>query len=347
MTTSGSYEWGMSSQCWRWMLAKKKKKKAEVPAALPRIGVWGLGYWGRIWVRKIQECSACRLAWGIDSDEHAVLRARNELRIPTYFGSNANDLNVREALPLADGVIIATPTIWHSPIAFGLIKYGLPILVEKPMGGSSVQWRELMVASSKCGGLMTGHTFLYSPVVEAARHQLIENQQLGAPRTVYASWTNWGKARMDTDAVFNVGPHPVSILIRLFGRKALGRAWVYRFSTKNALQATDRAGQAEILFTGGEIEGAVHLDWAAFHKTRLIRIVFEEGVAELDLLHDHQTLVIRNAQGMVSRNCGAARDPLTKELLDFIATIRAPRRHSISSAKVGLEVLQILEGGSP
>src|SRR5579859_3685121 len=65
---------------------------------------------------------------------------------------------------------------------------------------------------------MVGHTFEYSPAVNELR-KLIQNGDLGKIYCVETERLNLGLYRSDTNVIWDLAPHDVSILLYLLGKK--------------------------------------------------------------------------------------------------------------------------------
>ena len=66
--------------------------------------------------------------------------------------------------------------------------------------------------------LMVGHTFEYSPAVNELR-RVVHSSDLGKIYCIEAERVNLGLFRSDTNVIWDLAPHDVSILLYLFGKK--------------------------------------------------------------------------------------------------------------------------------
>lgn len=118
------------------------------------------------------------------------------------FSSN-NEANIRQALAIApnaqvlyddrelirsdhlDAVFIATPNFTHLPLALEALKTGKHVFLEKPIGITSAECRELAEASDKTDRIvMVGHELRYSPYFRRIK-ELCDTGELGAVRMVW------------------------------------------------------------------------------------------------------------------------------------------------------------------
>ena len=96
-----------------------------------RLGLIGRGYWGKVYAGVLDEL-------GVDF---------------RHMGRNWDCA--------ADGLIIASSTNSHYPIAYEALARGVPVLIEKPVAETSAQARKLV----ELGGIAyAGHTRLFDPL---------------------------------------------------------------------------------------------------------------------------------------------------------------------------------------
>jgi predicted dehydrogenase len=94
---------------------------------------------------------------------------------------------------------------------------GKHTFIEKPMASSVEQCEELVDIAKKNGLiLMTGHTFLYSPVVRKIK-EIIDKGDIGEIRYISARRLNLGLFQKDINVAWDLAPHDLSIILALMG----------------------------------------------------------------------------------------------------------------------------------
>ena len=127
-----------------------------------KVGVVGCGYWGPNLVRNFNLLPDCQLKMMCDTSEERLQHLKSlypEVQRARDYEFMLNGVGL-------DAVVIATSVKWHYPMAKASLLAGKHTFIEKPMASSSKECEELIAIAQKKGVvLMTGHTFLYSPVV--------------------------------------------------------------------------------------------------------------------------------------------------------------------------------------
>lgn len=177
------------------------------------VGVVGVGYWGRNYVRNLESLPEAQLRWVCDLDERALRRATRvapDARTTTSIDEMLAD-------PELSAVVVATSAVHHHAHTLAALRAGKHVLVEKPMA-TSVAQAEQMVAAAEASGrkLMVGHLLRYHPAVEKMR-QIIESGELGQIYYMYALRVNLGRVRSDENALWSFAPHDLSIIRFLLG----------------------------------------------------------------------------------------------------------------------------------
>jgi len=178
-----------------------------------RIGVIGCGYWGPNLVRDFSEIDGVKIITCADlAKERLELIKKKfpEISVTTDSAAVINDKSI-------DAVVIATPAHTHYAIARESLKFGKHTFVEKPLAFAPEEAEELITLSEKMKKvLMVGHTFEFNPAVEKIR-ECIKKKELGDVYYITSRRLNLGKIREDINAMWNLAPHDVSILIYLLG----------------------------------------------------------------------------------------------------------------------------------
>ncbi len=110
-----------------------------------------------------------------------------------------------------DCTVISTPLLTHFHLAHEALKAKQHVFVEKPLASSSEECRRLInLAETNKRVLLVGHTFKYNAGIRAAK-QYIQSGELGRIYLIDANRTNFGPVRYDTNALWDLASHDVSI----------------------------------------------------------------------------------------------------------------------------------------
>jgi predicted dehydrogenase len=229
-----------------------------------RVGVIGVGYWGPNIVRNLHAIDACDGVVAFDIDDSRLQG------IVHHYPATHVARTLEDVLddPGIAAVVIATPVVTHAELAKRALAAGKSVLVEKPLAVTTRDAREIVGLARERGSLvMAGHTFLFSPPVQAVA-RLIRAGEIGAPLYVQSSRVNLGIHRSDVDVIWDLAPHDLSIL----------RAWLgadpVRVSALSGSHAGDRADFAfiDLQYESGCL-ASLHLSWLAPTKVRRMTLV--------------------------------------------------------------------------
>jgi predicted dehydrogenase len=315
------------------------------------VAVIGLGYWGVHLVRNMHELDDVEVVAVCDTRPAALERTNRRYPAVTTVGSPEELF----ASPEIDAIVIATPIASHYELARAALEAGKHVFVEKPLADSLPRALELVeLAERERLVLMPGHTFLYSPAVNAIE-QLIASGELGEIYFVSTSRVNLGQHQADVSVAWDLAPHDFSIL----------RAWLGEVPSR--VSALSRGcvipSIPDVAFINLEYQSGaiahVELSWLAPSKLRRTTIVGSQKMIVYDdtsnepvrlfdsgvLLKDPETFgeyqLTYRTGAIVSPPIHAA-EPLALELSDFanaVLTGSTPR----SSAGVGVDVVRTIE----
>ncbi|HEY5189303.1 MAG TPA: Gfo/Idh/MocA family oxidoreductase [Solirubrobacteraceae bacterium] len=240
-----------------------------------RVGVAGLGYWGPNLARNFSALPNCELVWCCDASEPA--RARMAAMFPgTRTTADLDDLLADDGL---DAVVLATPVPTHAELAVRVLEAGKHCFVEKPLAQSVADAQRAVDAAQRAGKvLMVGHLLEYHPGVEKLK-SLADSGELGDEiYYIYGNRLNLGKLRADENALWSLGAHDVSVVLRLAGEEptevvAHGEAYV-------------RPGVEDVVFCflrfPSGLAAHLHLSWLDPHKERRFTVVGSRRMATFD-----------------------------------------------------------------
>src|SRR5438105_327970 len=179
------------------------------PAAPLSVAVVGLGYWGPNLLRVLFELPDVHVKYACDLDPDRLRKAIR--RYPSV--EPTTDLERVLDDPEVSAVFIATPVFTHYDLASRALDRGKHTFVEKPLAASSSEADELIeLADSNRLSLMCGHTFIYSPPVQAVK-RMIDGGELGEIYFISSSRVNLGLHQRDVSVIWDLGPHDFSILL--------------------------------------------------------------------------------------------------------------------------------------
>jgi predicted dehydrogenase len=331
---------------------RARRSRKPRSAAVEPIGaaVIGYGYWGPNLARNIFERPEFDLRMLCDRD--AAQRAAFERR---YLAPACEELDEVLDDPTVHAVVIATPPRTHYAIAKAALQAGKHVLVEKPLATNIEDALELAEIASAAGlVLMPGHTFMYSPAVNAIR-ELIVGGDVGDIHFVTSSRMNLGKYQPD-GVVCDLAPHDLSILLHWIDQPVLEVACGGRSVFKDDVPET---AFVTLGFAGGATAN-LQMSWLAPRKVRQMIVVgsklmvvyddtaADEQVRVYDRGMDHvpptnfgeHQLTYRTGDVVIPRIAPA--EPLSLEFQDFARAIRTGQQPR-SNVEVGLEVVKILE----
>lgn len=248
------------------------------------VGVVGLGYWGPNLARNFDRLPGAELTWLCDASDDAL--ARWSAAFPTArTTASLDELLSDDAL---EAVAVATPVPTHAELAIRVLEAGKHCFVEKPLARSE-QEAEAVVEAARAGGrvLMVGHLLEYHPGVERLA-ELVRTGELGDLRYVYSNRLNLGKHRQDENALWSLGAHDVSVILRLAGEEpyectAVGESYV-------------KPGVEDVVFAFMRFESGLvahmHLSWLDPHKERRFTVVGSRRMATFDDMELERKLTV-------------------------------------------------------
>jgi predicted dehydrogenase len=312
-----------------------------------RVGVVGLGYWGPNLARNFSRIA--ELAWICDSSPERIERhalAHPRTRATTSLDDLLGDADL-------DAIAIATPVPTHAALAERVLSAGKHCFVEKPLARSVDEAERVVRAARESGRvLMVGHLLEYHPGVEMLK-QLIDSGELGEVRYLYSNRLNLGVLRPDENALWSLGAHDVSVLLRLAGEqpyesRAVGESYMQ--------EGIEDVVFCYLRFPSG-LAAHMHLSWLDPHKERRFTVVGSRKMATFDDMELERKLTVYDKgfdesyssygeyiarSGDISSPRVPNEEPLFIECRHFAERVQdggEPR----SGGEAGLRVVRVLE----
>ncbi len=313
-----------------------------------RIAVAGLGYWGPNLARNFARLEGVELAWLFDHSEEALARQRSSFPAASTTTSIDALLDDQQL----DAVALATPVATHAELAERVLSAGKHCFVEKPLA-QTVEEAERVVEAARAAGrvLMVGHLLEYHPGVEMLKG-LIDSGELGEVRYLYSNRLNLGVLRAEENALWSLGAHDVSVILRLAGEepyecRAVGESYM-------------REGIEDVVFCflrfPSGLAAHLHLSWLDPHKERRFTVVGAKKMATFDDMDTERKLTLydkgfdqsgpypeyKPRSGAIFSPRVPSEEPLQIECRHFVERVRdgaEPR----SGGEAGLRVVRVLE----
>lgn len=130
-----------------------------------RIGIIGLGWWGKQIVGSLAHSSRFKVVAGCDLDTAMA---------EPFAASHAFDLvrDYRDLLknPAVDAIVVATPHALHEQMAVAGFAAGKQVFCEKPLALTTASAERVLAACRQAGGVLgIGHERRYEPAMEEMR----------------------------------------------------------------------------------------------------------------------------------------------------------------------------------
>lgn len=168
-----------------------------------RLGLIGVGRWGRNYVRTIAEIDGAVLEMVASSNPETAALVPVGCRIVADWP----DLLAADV----DAVIIATPPNTHAKILLAAAAAGKAILVEKPLVTTAADLAAIQPALAT-SRVMVEHTHLFHPAFRALKAAVAVK---GPPVAIRASAGNIGPYRTDVSVLWDWAPHDVAMALDL------------------------------------------------------------------------------------------------------------------------------------
>jgi predicted dehydrogenase len=311
-----------------------------------RLGIIGWGYWGPKIARNLDGLSQVSVAMVADLDQHRL----NSITVSQpWIKTTTNFYDVLQSD--VDGVVISAPVRTHYHLAKEALLHCKHVLVEKPLTANVAEAEELVaLAHQKQLILMVGHTFEYSPAVNELR-KLVQSGELGRIYCVEAERVNLGLFRSDTNVIWDLAPHDVSILLYLFGEVPVQ----VKVQAHAHLQAQICDVAHLDLEFANSMSAHIHVSWLHPCKIRRVTVIGDARMVVYDDTNPSEMIKIYNkgadihADPVVSYRYGAITiphidwiEPLRLECEDFANSMRMGTQPR-ANGEVGLAVVRVLE----
>ena len=220
-----------------------------------KIGIIGLGYWGKILLKTIK-----------------TLPMDMEIATCDAYNLEADTLDYKD-LKECSHVFIITPVAQHSEICRYFLSRGVHVFCEKPLVKSVLEAVELYnLAVANETYLFVDWVFTFNNQVRLIK-DLIKNETYGKLKSISMNRQNLGPARKDVTAKYDLASHDVSIALYLLEKVPERTNWIgYKRNKQSQINDSCHG-----LMQFEEITVQVNASWHYGKKDRLCIFEFEKG----------------------------------------------------------------------
>lgn len=318
----------------------------------------GVGDWGPNLLRNFYNMDDVIVQRVIDIDLSRIEYVKKN------YKSVAVGTNIKEILEddSVEAVIIATPAGLHYDMAKKVLLSNKHCFVEKPLALKTSEAEELTnIARDRNLILMVGHVFLYNAAVNYLR-ECIRKGKLGKIYYIYAQRLNLGRIRSDVNALWNLAPHDISIILYLLEKIPVS---VTAFGMSYIQSNIEDVVFMNMKFSDGTIAHS-HVSWLDPKKVRTLTIIGSKKMAIYDDVSDNKIQIFDKGIDINSKdnslgefdNFGKFQlikragdiyipkinfiEPLKSETFHFIDCINK-KKNPVSDGSNGLIVTKIIE----
>ncbi len=241
-----------------------------------RIGIAGVGHFGRHHALKVAESTRATLAGVFDPDAARAGTVGSEVAAPA--------MDFATLLAVSDALVIAAPAEAHHALAAEALRAGKHVLVEKPIAATLAQADELAAAATTRGlVLQVGHQERFSAAFAA-----IEGR-LGAPLYVEATRIAPFKQRgTDVSVILDLMIHDLDLILSLVASE------IESVDAVGAAVASEHAdiANARIRFVNGAV-ATITASRVAMRTERRMRVFAQKGYLAVDFANRRLTTIAR------------------------------------------------------
>jgi predicted dehydrogenase len=241
-----------------------------------RIGVAGVGHFGRYHALKVAASERAMLAGVFDPDTE---RAKT-----VGWEAGAPDLDFASLLAASDALVIAAPAEAHHALGIAALRAGKHVLMEKPIAATLMQADELAaLATEQKLVLQIGHLERFSAAFGAL------DGRLGAPLYLEATRIAPFKQRgTDVSVILDLMIHDLDLVLSLVPSE------IESMDAVGAAVASEHAdiANARIRFANGAV-ATITASRVALRTERRMRVFAQDGYLAMDFANRRLTVIAR------------------------------------------------------
>ncbi|UCH32624.1 MAG: Gfo/Idh/MocA family oxidoreductase [Candidatus Bathyarchaeota archaeon] len=275
-----------------------------------RIGVIGVGFWGKNHVRVFSELPETELTAICDVSLERAKQIGNQYGVKAY--DDSKKLLKRKDI---DAVSICTWTTTHAAEAMKALKAGKHILVEKPLASTIREAKRIVdLAVQKNRHLSVGFIERFNPVIRRAKNMLKKGEIGELVSATAKRVSQWPERIGDVGVVKDYAIHEIDIMRKIFEEDP---TTVY--AKVGNLRHTKFEDYAQIMlsFENGKT-AFIETNWLTPDKIRNLTLTGSEAILSLDYLT--QEITVETSEKTIKPRF-EWKEPLKLELQHFANSI--------------------------
>ena len=294
-----------------------------------KIGLIGLGYWGNIILKNLE-----------DMDKKDLILCDAEISGMEQYQNyeKTNDFKKLDC----DYIFISTPTSTHYELCKYFLERGISIFCEKPLTTSSKDASELynLAIKNNCI-LFIDWIFTFNSQIDTIKQDYV-NGKLGKIKSIFMNRLNLGPERFDVNAKWDLASHDVSIIQYLFSEEPKNVKWIDYKRKKESIQQDSAFGLIEYK----DFSASINVSW--FYRKKVRECVFEfekyfilwDDFKRFLQYEDSSNLNFPIYSGNLSYPCGNYQPPLVNSINNFFSF---KEKDMIIQKKLTIDTIKILE----
>jgi predicted dehydrogenase len=289
-----------------------------------RVGVIGLGAFGRHHARHFAAAGGARLVALSDADPARATAAADEFGGETHAAPET-------MIGAVDAVAIAAPAIHHAAIARPFIAAGVHVLVEKPLATNPADARALVTAAEDAGVvLQVGHIERFSPAVRELHRRVTDPRRITTVRR-----SAWSPRSGDVDVVLDMMIHDIDHVLALTGAPPVSVA----ASGQAVRGALCDEAEAWLTFADGAV-ATLSASRVAERTERRLTVTEPTRMFLAELATPTLTITGRRGTPVAEALTFPPHDNLGAEIAAFLAAVRGGPRGE-ADGRAGLAAVEV------
>lgn len=289
-------------------LEKSNKEIVRDDSYDARIGIIGVGGWGKNHARVLAEMGVLRAICDMDISKAKSLAEKYQVNSFT----SVEEMISSEKL---DGCLVCTPTKTHHIVSRTLMENKINVFVEKPLSYSFKECEEMIKIAKKNKVILTcGYIERFNPAVQDVKNILVEKTYGDVLMMEFHRENRMPLHIKDVGIIYDTAVHDIDTAVYFFG---MNPQVVFARSGKIFHSFEDFS--TIILGFGVDKVAVISSNWITPKKVRKFSVVCTEGIINGDFIK--QEITVEDAGSSITPRRISLVEPLSLELKSFVQAI--------------------------